>query len=141
MTCCDHDCHAPNIDTRYRQILWAAFGVNVAMFFVEIVASIIAGSVSLRADALDFLGDAANYAVALAVAGLALQWRARAALLKGSVMGLFGLWVAVSTIYHAITAALPHAEVMGAVGLLALAANLAVAGLLYRYRASDSQAM
>src|SRR4051794_41411034 len=62
MTCCDHDCPAPNTDTRYRQILWAALGVNVAMFFVEIVASFIAGSVSLRADALDFLGDAANYA-------------------------------------------------------------------------------
>jgi len=92
MTCCDHDCHAPNTDTRYRQILWAALGVNVAMFFVEIVASFIAGSVSLRADALDFLGDAANYAVALAVVGLSLQWRAGAALLKGSVMGLFGLW-------------------------------------------------
>src|SRR4051812_2845814 len=111
------------------------------MFGVELIASLAAGSVSLRADALDFLGDAANYAVALAVAGLALHWRARAALLKGSVMGLFGLWVAVSTVYHAITAAVPHAEIMGAVGLLALAANLAVAGLLYRYRASDSQAM
>jgi hypothetical protein len=63
------------------------------MFLIEIVASVIAGSVSLRADALDFLGDAANYAVATAVVGLALHWRARAALLKGDVMGMFGLWV------------------------------------------------
>src|SRR6266478_4400148 len=129
MTCCDHDCHAPNTDTRYRQILWAALGVNVAMFFVEIAASFIAGSVSLRADALDFLGDAANYAVALAVVGLSLQWRAGAALLKGSVMGLFGLWVAASTIHNAIAAAVPKAELMGTIGLLALAANLSVAGL------------
>jgi Co/Zn/Cd efflux system component len=30
---------------------------------------------------------------------------------------------------------------MGGIGLLALAANLAVAGLLYRYRVADSQAM
>lgn len=141
MTCCDHDCHAPKTDARYRRILWAALGVNVAMFSIEIVASFVAGSVSLRADALDFLGDAANYAVALAVVGLALQWRAAAALLKGAVMGLFGLWVAGSIIYHAIAATMPKAEVMGAIGLVALAANLLVAVLLYRYRTGDSQAM
>lgn len=141
MTCCDHDCHSPKTDARYRRILWAALGVNVAMFSIEIVASFVAGSVSLRADALDFLGDAANYAVALAVVGLALQWRAAAALLKGAVMGLFGLWVAGSIIYHAIAATMPKAEVMGAIGLVALAANLLVAVLLYRYRTGDSQAM
>jgi Co/Zn/Cd efflux system component len=141
LSCCDHDGSAPQTDERYRRILWAALAVNLAMFLVEIVASIIAGSVSLRADALDFLADAANYAVALAVVGLALRWRTRAALLKGGVMGLFGLWVAASTVSHAITATVPRAELMGTIGLLALAANLAVAGLLYRYRAADSQAM
>ena len=78
---------------------------------------------------------------ALAVVGLALRWRAWAALLKGGVMGLFGLWVAASTIYHAISASIPSAELMGAIGLVALAANLGVAALLYRYRAADSQAM
>jgi Co/Zn/Cd efflux system component len=141
LSCCDHDGFEPQTDERYRRVLWAALAVNVAMFLVEIVAGIIAGSVSLRADALDFLADAANYAVALAVVGLALRWRAGAALLKGAVMGLFGLWVAASTVSHAITATVPRAELMGAIGLLALAANLAVAGLLYRYRAADSQAM
>jgi Co/Zn/Cd efflux system component len=141
MTCCDHDCSAPQTDERYRRILWVALAINMAMFIVEIVVSILAGSVSLRADALDFLADTANYAVALLVVGLALRWRARAALFKGGVMGLFGLWVAVSTVHHAITATVPHAEMMGAVGLLALAANLGVAGLLYRYRLADSQAL
>jgi Co/Zn/Cd efflux system component len=141
LSCCDHDCSEPQTDERYWRVLWAALAVNLAMFLVEIVASIIAGSVSVQADALDFLADAANYAVALAVVGLALRWRARAALLKGAAMGLFGLWVAAGTVSHAITATVPRAELMGAVGLLALAANLAVAGLLYRYRAADSQAM
>jgi Co/Zn/Cd efflux system component len=141
VSCCDHHCQRPNGDTRYRRILWAAFGVNIAMFLVEIFASFIAQSVSLRADALDFLGDAANYAVALVVVGMTLQWRAGAALLKGSVMALFGLWVAGSTIHSAIVATVPKAELMGAVGLLAFAANLAVTGLLYRYRTDDGQAM
>lgn len=141
MNCCDHNCSAPQTDNRYRRVLWAALALNLTMFGVEIVASIIAGSVSLRADALDFLADAGNYAVALVVVGLALHWRARAALLKGGIMGLFGVWVAASTIYHAITATVPHAGIMGGIGLLALAVNLVVAGLLYRYRVADSQAM
>ena len=141
MSCCDHDCQPAEPGARYRQILWVALGLNAAMFLIEIVASVIAGSVSLRADALDFLGDAANYAVALAVGGLALHWRARAALLKGSVTGMFGLWVAGSTIYSAVTAMVPKAEIMGAIGLLALAVNLGVAGLLYRYRTTDSEAL
>ena len=141
MSCCEHDCQPAETGGRYRRILWVALGLNAAMFLIEIVASMIAGSVSLRADALDFLGDAANYAVALAVVSLALHWRARAALLKGSVMGMFGLWVAGSTIYSALTATVPKAEVMGAIGLLALAVNLGVAGLLYRYRSADSQTL
>ncbi len=141
MSCCDHDCEPAETGGRYRRILWVALGLNAAMFLVEIVASVIAGSVSLRADALDFLGDAGNYAIALAVVGLALNWRARAALLKGSVMGMFGLWVAGSTIYSAVTATVPKAEVMGVIGLLALGVNLGVAGLLYRYRDADSQAL
>jgi Co/Zn/Cd efflux system component len=139
--CCDHSHSSPPTDSRYRKVLCTALGINLAMFAVEIVASIIAGSVSLRADALDFLADAANYIVALAVVGLALRWRARAAMLKGGVMGLFGLWVAGGTLYSAITASVPKAEVMGVIGMLALAANLAVGGLLYRYRESDSQAL
>src|SRR3954470_14958824 len=142
MSCCDHDdCCAPQADNRYQLILWVALAVNLTMFGVELVASIIAGSMSLRADALDFLGDAANYAVALAVVGLALHWRARAALLKGAIRAVFGLWVAASTVHHAITATLPIGELMSGIGLLALAANLCVAALLYRYRTSDSQAL
>src|SRR5437763_7604685 len=130
MSCCDHDCSAPQTDYRYRRILWVALTVNLAMFAIEIAASIVAGSVSLRADALDFLADAANYAVALAVVGLALHWRARAALLKGAVMGLFGLWVAASTVHHAIAATVPHGEIISGAGLLALAAHLPVPALL-----------
>jgi Co/Zn/Cd efflux system component len=141
--CCDHGCSsaAPTPDARYRRILWAALAINLGMFFVEIAASFVARSVSLQADALDFLGDAANYALALLVFGMALRWRASAALLKGGVMAAFGLWVAVSTVHHAIHATLPTASVMGTIGFLALVANVVVAALLYRYRQSDSQAL
>ncbi|MGH7032548.1 MAG: cation transporter [Stellaceae bacterium] len=125
-------------DLGYRAVLWIALGLNAGMFAVELVASLVAGSVSLQADALDFLGDAANYAVGLVVLGLALRWRARAALGKGLVMGAFALWVVISTVDHAIAAIPPRAEIMSAVGLLALAANFSVAALLFRYRRGDS---
>ena len=45
--------------------------VNAAMFAVEIGAGFAAGSASLQADALDFLGDTANHAISLLVVG----WR------------------------------------------------------------------
>jgi len=108
------------------------------MFLAEIGAGLAAGSTSLQADSLDFLGDAANYAISLTVTGMALTWRARAALLKG--MGLFalGLWVMGATALHAYFGVLPKAEVMGVVGAIALLANGAVAVMLYRFRGGDA---
>src|ERR1700757_2835503 len=112
-------------DPGYRRILWTALGLNAAMFLIEAVGSLVAGSVSLQADALDFLGDAANYAVSLVVLGLALRWRAGAALGKGIVMGVFGLWVAGNTLWHAYLGGVPRSDVMTGIGLLALVVNLA----------------
>jgi Co/Zn/Cd efflux system component len=102
------------------------------------VAGLAAGSASLQADALDFLGDAANYAISLGVAGLALAWRARAALAKGATLLMLGFWVIAGTAWHAYWGALPAAEVMGSVGLVALIANAGVALMLYRYRTGDA---
>src|SRR3546814_13688748 len=76
---------------RWRMILWIALIANAAMFVVEIVAGVAADSRALQADALDFFGDAANYAISLGVAGLALSWRAKAALFKAATMLAFGL--------------------------------------------------
>src|SRR5437660_12695216 len=77
----------------YRRVLWAVLGINAAMFLIEIGAGLAAGSASLQADALDFLGDAANYAISLFVIGMTLRYRAMAALAKGGTMVLFGVWV------------------------------------------------
>lgn len=125
-------------DPRWRQILWIALLINGAMFGVEIVAGIAAGSRALQADALDFLSDAANYAISLGVAGMAIAWRARAALVKAAAMLGLGLWVAGSTLWGMLYGGTPHAETMGIIGSAALAANLFVALLLYRYRHGDS---
>jgi Co/Zn/Cd efflux system component len=108
------------------------------MFFVELTAGLAAGSVSLQADSLDFMGDAANYGISFFVLGMALRCRARAALAKGVTMGLFGLWVLVATVWHAILGGVPQAFTMGVVGIAAFGANLAVFGLLWAYRNGDS---
>ncbi|MCZ0813780.1 MAG: cation transporter [Pseudomonadota bacterium] len=123
---------------RYRAILWIVLTINAAMFLVEIVAGLAAGSAALQADALDFFADAANYGISLFVLGLGLHWRARAALVKGASMGLFGLWVVGNVIWHALTGTVPSWGAMGAVGIAALIANMACLGLLYAWRDGDA---
>jgi Co/Zn/Cd efflux system component len=108
------------------------------MFVVEVGGGLFAGSASLEADALDFLGDAANYALSLFVVGMILRYRAMAALLKGATMGLFGLWVVGLVTWHIVNGTLPHAFTMGTIGFTALAANAASFGLLWAYRRGDS---
>lgn len=122
----------------FRKILWVALLVNLAMFFVEIVASHIGDSMSLQADALDFFGDAANYAISLFVLGMALHLRARASVIKALTMGLFGLWVIGSALYRIFVGSEPEPMIMGSIALLALFANVSVAVLLYRFREGDS---
>src|SRR5499427_7628660 len=138
--CCDHcdlsDPHRGN--PAYRRVLWAVLAINAVMFAVEIGAGLAAGSASLQADALDFLGDAANYAISLFVVGLALRYRAMAALVKGATMGVFGLWVVGTIAWHATHGTLPSAFTMGTIGLAALVANAASFGLLWAYRSGDA---
>jgi Co/Zn/Cd efflux system component len=125
-------------DPRWRRALWIALLINASFFVTEIVAGAAAGSMALQADALDFFGDAANYAISLGVAGMALTWRARAALAKGGTLIAFALWVLGSTAWHAFHGTLPRAEVMGVVGVAALIANGGVALMLYRFRFGDA---
>ena len=137
--CCDAaDVGDVHNDPRWRKVLWVALGLNAIMFAVEIVAGIAADSRALQADALDFLGDSANYAISLGVAGMAIAWRARAALAKAATMLGFGLWVLGSAIWGLFAGASPDAGTMGIVGFLALAVNLAVAAMLFRYRTGDA---
>jgi Co/Zn/Cd efflux system component len=102
-------------------------------------AGLMAGSVSLQADALDFLGDVANYGISIFVIGMVLRYRATAALVKGATMGLFGVWVIVATVFHALQGTVPHAVTMGEVGFAALVANAVVFGLLWISRKGDSK--
>ena len=139
----DQCCGSLNLDVsgagrRWRRVLWIALILNAAMFLVEIIAGVGAESHALQADALDFLGDAANYAISLGVAGMVLAWRARAALLKGVTLAALGMWVLGSTLWAAWAGTSPEPIAMGTIGALALATNVFVAVILYRYRAGDA---
>lgn len=140
--CCAHDTCSGDTKSgnspQWRRALWIALAVNATMLAGEMIAGAAAGSASLQADALDFLGDSANYAISLGVAGMGLAWRARTALLKGWGLLVLGAWVLGSTVWHAYSGTLPRAEVMGIVGIVALIANAAVALILYRFRTGDA---
>ena len=117
----------PHNNPRWRAILWIALVANAAMFVVEIIAGVAADSRALQADALNFFADAANYAINLGIAGMALASRAKAALLKAATMLAFGLWVVGSAIYGLIGGSNPEPQAMGMIGALALFVNVIVA--------------
>ncbi|MCG8083835.1 MAG: cation transporter [Candidatus Thiodiazotropha taylori] len=126
------------VSPEFRKALWIALIVNLIMFNIEVVGGLYANSVSLLADAVDFAGDAANYALSLSVLSLGLLWRARAALIKGMTMGAYGLLVVGKTVWATLYGTAPEAYTMGLIGLVALVANLSVAVMLYRFRDGDA---
>lgn len=137
-SCCGHTAEFTGLSADYKRRLRAVIAINAAMFAVEMLAGELAGSQALKADALDFFADAVTYGVSLAVIGASLRMRATVALAKGVSLLLMGLWVAGSTLYQVLVLGLPRAEVMGAIGLLALAANVASVLLLMRYKEGDA---
>jgi Co/Zn/Cd efflux system component len=139
-SCCSGSCGSQSSppDNRYRRVLWVALFINILMFGVELVSSMKAGSVSLLADSMDFLGDAGNYAVSLFVLGMATIWRSRAAYAKGVVMGVFGMLVLARALWIGLGSHVPASETMGIISLIAFAANGVVALLLYAFRNGDA---
>lgn len=137
--CCEHETAVfDGMSPGYRRRLWAVIAINAAMFGVEITAGHLAGSQALQADALDFFGDALTYGISLAVIGASVSVRTAAALAKAGSLLAMGLWVLGATLFRVFVAGVPEAQIMGAVGALALAANLASVLLLVAYKDGDA---
>ncbi|WP_411957667.1 cation transporter [Paracoccus homiensis] len=136
--CCSHDANFDGVSRDYKRRLIAVLILNATMFVVEILAGHMAGSQALQADALDFLGDSLTYGISLAVIGQSHALRSSAALVKGASLLIMGLWVLGSTVVHVYQGDVPQAPVMGWVGFMALAANLASVALLASYRNGDA---
>lgn len=136
--CCeDKACELVQLRGAQARTLKIVLAINASMFFVEFGAGIVARSTALMADSLDMLGDALVYAVTLFVLNRSMRWRAGAALFKAFAMLAFGLFVLGEVAYKSFYPALPAAPTMGAIGLLALAANSVCLWLLMRYRTDD----
>jgi Co/Zn/Cd efflux system component len=137
-SCCGSNVKFEGLSADYRRRLWLVIGINAAMFIVEMTAGVLSRSQALQADALDFLGDTLTYGISLAVIGMSLRARATAALFKGLSLTLMGLWIFGSTAYHVLVLGLPRAEIMGAIGILALAANVTSVLILVKYKDGDA---
>jgi len=136
--CCGHDAKFDGVSKDYKRRLWIVIALNAVMFAVEMGAGQLARSQALQADALDFLGDAVTYGLSLAVIGASVRVRTNAALAKGASLMLMGAWVFGATVYRVFVAGFPEAEIMGIVGVLALAANMSSVLLLVRYKDGDA---
>ena len=123
---------------KYKKALWIVLILNLSMFFVEIVMGIKSGSTSLLSDSLDFLGDSANYLISLIVLPMALSYRAKASMVKGLTMGVFGLFILITTIYRAFYGEVPSYSEMSIVGFLALLVNVSALLILLKFRDGDS---
>ena len=136
--CCnDKVCEIELLRSRQSSMLKVVFGINAIMFVVELTAGLLAGSVSLIADSLDMLGDALVYGFSLYVVARSARMKAIAALFKGSIMAVFGLFVLGQAVYKIFVSQIPVFETMGVIGLLALVANGLCLLLLWRHRSDD----
>jgi len=133
----DSCCAVRAVPDQQRRVLQVVLWVNAAMFLVESVAGLLANSTALLADSVDMLGDAIVYGFSLYVVARGARWQARAALLKGVIMAAFGAGLLVQVAFKIALGLTPTVEVMGAIGILALAANLVCLLLLWRRRTDD----
>lgn len=138
---CHGDTDRAAVDPAYRRALWIVVILNVGFGVIELFGGFIADSQALKADSLDFLGDGSITFIGL----LALAWsastRAKVALTQGLFLALLGVWVLGMAAWRAMNATPPEAELMGGIGIAALAVNVTAALVLARFRASgDAQA-
>jgi len=135
-----HDCCAitTDVSSRQRRVLRCVLWLNLAMFLVELIAGLVGRSTALLADSADMLGDALVYGFSLYAMARGPIRLARAAMLKGSIMALFGVIVLGEVAWKLARGVAPAAEVMSGVGLLALAANAGACSCSGRAAATTS---
>ncbi|MFL6703171.1 MAG: cation transporter [Paraburkholderia graminis] len=117
-----------------RRVVAGVALANAAYFFVEFFVARRIGSVSLFADSIDFLEDAAVNFLIFAALGWSVRNRARAGMVLAAILlvpALALLWTAWQK-FNAPTP--PEPWLLSGTGLGALAVNLACAVVLARFR-------
>ena len=133
----DECCKVTTVSEQQRRVVQAVLWINISMFLLESIVGLLIHSTSLLADSVDMLGDAIVYGFSLYVIGRGSVWLGRAALLKGVIMGAFGLGILAHVVFKTAHGLVPSAEMMGVVGMMAFAANLICLMLLRHHRSDD----
>jgi cation diffusion facilitator family transporter len=123
--------------SEHKRVLTAVLIINAVFFVVEAAAGLLANSTALLADSLDMLGDSLVYGFSLYVLWRSAAWKARAALLKGAIMAVFGIGVLFEAVHKMLAGIVPVAETMGVIGLLVLLGNGVCFVLLFQHRSDD----
>ena len=139
-SCCGNglDIKIKEVNKNFKRALWISLVLNFSMFVLENIEGFRSHSLSLRADAIDFLGDSANYFLTLMVLASALHIKAKASLIKALSMFGFGVWVLVAAIMRFNSDVVPTSFTMTWVGTLALIINGFVAYILFKFKDGDS---
>ena len=111
--------------------------INLAMFFVEFGAGLVAGSAALMADATDMLADAFVFGLSLYAVARSDRWKAGVAAFKGALILVLGLGILVNVAVKIQSGVPPSSSMMLIFGGAALVANLVSVVLLWRFRAQD----
>ncbi|MFT5276228.1 MAG: Co/Zn/Cd efflux system component [Saprospiraceae bacterium] len=135
---CHSESNFDGASPQYRRVLLIVIAINAMMFVVELSYGIVGQSQALKADALDFLGDSATYALSLWAIGRSIETRANVAMIKGVSLLLMAVWVLSSTVYYMFVINSPSAPIMINVALAALTANLISVVLLMKFRDGDA---
>lgn len=135
---CTGDTVRAEKDPGYRRALWLVVALNLGFGLIEVVGGLFARSQALLADSLDFLGDGTISLVGLLALGWAATARAKVAYVQGLFLLVLGLGVIGVAIWRAMTATAPEADLMGGIGLAALAVNVTAALILSRFRDGDA---
>jgi Co/Zn/Cd efflux system component len=134
------DRHVPHANTdvaALRQTVRLVALLNLGYFGVEFTVALAIGSVSLFADSIDFLEDAAVNSLILVALGWSAPRRALVGMALAAILlapGLATLWTA----WEKFTVPVPPAPVpLSLAGCGALVVNLCCACLLVRFRAQS----
>jgi cation diffusion facilitator family transporter len=120
-----------------RRVLVIVLIINLAMFFAEFGAGLVAGSAALMADATDMLADAFVFGLSLYAVARSDRWKAGVAAFKGALILVLGLGILVNVAVKIESGVPPSSSLMLIFGGAALVANLVSVILLWRFRAQD----
>lgn len=135
--CCGKTLDMQAFESRQKRVLTVVLLINAGTFVMMVAAALYGRSSSLLSGGLDNLGDAATYALSLAVVGASASAKARVAFFKGLLILGAALAVAVQIVWRLLNPETPLFEAIGVAALLNLAANLVCLRLLLPYRSGD----